>query len=497
MTPRRAMTMFLLAISTTAAAQVLDDDLEFENHVATIVLDENSPVIEGVGPSREITYECHFEGALYLSVMADAGVDPILRIEDLEGKRVAQDDDSGGGKHAFVRLQVKGGETLVCRVAVKGRARAGIRFKLFEAKESEVTRAAAAEGVRALAEARRRRQAGELDDARKCLRRAVTALQAVPGGDASTLVADILWDIGFEAWQQLGDLAVARDALAQTEANRESILPSDHPDLQRVRLNLALMYKVSGDLAAGRELEEKALEACSRTLPEEHPDLLRARSSLAATMLRLGDLEGARVLQEKVLAARLRTLPDDHDDLQRARGNLAETIKRLGDLRGARALDEKVLEVYSRTLPDDHPDLQTARSNLATTIAILGDLPGARVLLEKVFDVCSRRFPDDHPDLQRARFNLAAVMYLLGNLQGARELFEKVFDVCSHTLPDDHPDLQGARLNLAAWRSHWATAACARAIREGVRRLLAQVSRRPPRSATCALEPGCRERGLR
>jgi hypothetical protein len=63
---------FILPICATASAQVLDDDLEFENHVATIELDEDSPVLEGVGLSREITYECHFEGTLFLSVMADA-----------------------------------------------------------------------------------------------------------------------------------------------------------------------------------------------------------------------------------------------------------------------------------------------------------------------------------------------------------------------------------------------------------------------------------------
>jgi hypothetical protein len=98
MRPLLAAALLLLAFSgTTATAQVLDDDLEFENHVATIELDKNSPVLEGIGLSREVTYECHFEGTLFLSVMADPGVDPYLRVEDQEGKIIAQDDDSGGG----------------------------------------------------------------------------------------------------------------------------------------------------------------------------------------------------------------------------------------------------------------------------------------------------------------------------------------------------------------------------------------------------------------
>src|SRR5262245_65065149 len=93
----------LLSISPTgetAIAQVQDDDLEFEDHVATIELDESSPVLEGVGSSRQIGYEAQFEGTLFLSVMAEQGIDPLLRLEDADGGIIAQDDDSGGGKHA-------------------------------------------------------------------------------------------------------------------------------------------------------------------------------------------------------------------------------------------------------------------------------------------------------------------------------------------------------------------------------------------------------------
>jgi hypothetical protein len=51
-----AAAVLLLAPWTAASAQVLDDDIEFdENHVATIELDKDSPVAEGVGVSREIT----------------------------------------------------------------------------------------------------------------------------------------------------------------------------------------------------------------------------------------------------------------------------------------------------------------------------------------------------------------------------------------------------------------------------------------------------------
>lgn len=212
-----AAVLFLLTAST-ASAQVLDDDLEFENHVAVIELDEDSPVLAGIGLSREITYEAHFEGTLYLSVMADAGVDPFLRVEDQEGKVIAQDDDLGGGKHAFVKLDVKGGETFVIRMAVKGITPALVRFKLFEAEEAEATRGAAKDGGSALGDVARLRQAGELEEARERLKAAVAALLAVPGAEGSDAIERVLADAGFEAQNRLGAVGVAEDSWGSVRA---------------------------------------------------------------------------------------------------------------------------------------------------------------------------------------------------------------------------------------------------------------------------------------
>ncbi|MFO0981874.1 MAG: CHAT domain-containing tetratricopeptide repeat protein [Planctomycetota bacterium] len=447
---------------------MLDDDLEFENHVCVIELDADSPILDSVGLSREIGYEAHFEGTLYLSVMAEPGVDPFLRLETIDGERIAEDDDSGGVKHAFLQREVQGGEAFVIRVAVKGRAPVKVRFKLFEGKETDATRAAAKEGQLALADVTRLRKAGQLDEARSRLRDAVARLREIEGHESSTRIANVLWDMGSEAYSQLSDLPVARDAWGETRPFRESTLPDDHPDLQRARGNLAVPMHDLGDLHGARALLEKVLEVFSRTLPDDHPDLQSARANLAISMRDLGDLHGARALEEMVLEVYSRTLPDDHPNLQSARASLAISMRNLGDLHGAHTLLERVLEVRSRTLPDDHRDLQAARQNLAVTMKDLGDLHGARTLFEKVLEVRSRTLPDDHPDLQKVRGNLAATMHDFGDLHGARALEEKVLDVFSRSLSADHPDLQRARLSLATTMRELGDLRSARALEEKV-----------------------------
>ncbi|MEW6741509.1 MAG: CHAT domain-containing tetratricopeptide repeat protein [Planctomycetota bacterium] len=371
----RCAAVILLALPELQA-QVLDEDLIFEDHVCVIELGDDSDVLEGVGLSREIAYEVSFEGMLFLSVMAREGLDPLLRVEDLDGELIAQDDDSGGGRDAFVRVEVEPGQSLVIRVAVKGTNPGTVRFKLFEAPETEATRAAAADARRALTQVEELRRAKRLEQARSLLQAAVETALSVPGAKTSTAIEMVLWDIGLEAYERLGALETAR-------RSRDAI---------------------------------RALRECA--LPDDHPVLGRARGNLAETIGALGDLAGARALQEKVLEVASRTLADDHSDLQWARLSLAGTMFTLGDLAGARALWEKVLEVFSRTLPDDHPHLQRARSNLATTMHELGDLPGARALFEQVLEVCSRTLPDEHPDLQRARRAVGRVRTRAGEAAG-------------------------------------------------------------------------------
>ena len=89
------------------------------------------------------------------------------------------------------------------------------------------------------------------------------------------------------------NLQVAHDAWAAVYAHRASTLPDDHPDVQKVRLNLAMAKHGLGDSEGGLALEERVFEVRSRALPHDHPDLQIARVNLATTKYSLRDFRGA------------------------------------------------------------------------------------------------------------------------------------------------------------------------------------------------------------
>ena len=151
----------------------------------------------------------------------------------------------------------------------------------------------------------------------------------------------------FEEAQSAREANDQSAARAKASEAIEMLLEAGEGVVSKARLSLledlgSLAYQ-TGELGPAKLAWSRVLEVLSETLPGDHPDLQKVRGDLAVTIQLLGDFQGARAMQEQVLDVCSRTLPDDHPDLQRARANLAITIQALGDLQGVRALQEKVL----------------------------------------------------------------------------------------------------------------------------------------------------------
>jgi len=467
-----------------------------------------SEPIEGYGPAVIIGYEIDFTGTLHIWTRSE--LDLVLGVQDLGGRSLARDDNSGGGDTPYIKLGVDKGNFIDVVAASKSGAPPGaLELHLIASPETGATRSAAAAAGEALQEAGRLAREGDHAAARELLSAVSAEIGGLDGAASSHAVTEArarqslsmqamgdyagaraLREFVLAGYERIlpedhSDLLLARSDLANSieatgdlagaRALRESVLagferslPEDSFDILRARGNLAISMEVMGDLAGARALRESALAGYERTRPEDHHDLLAARVNLAVSMEAMGDLAGARALRESVLAARERILPEDHPDLLITRMNLAASIGAMGDLAGAHALRESVLAGYERTLPEDHPSLLAARVNLANSMHSVGDLAGARALRESVLTACERTLPEDHGRLLAARNNLAASMHTMGDLAGARALYESVLAGFERTLPADHPDLLAVRNNLAASMEAMGDLAGARALKESV-----------------------------
>ena len=93
-----------------------------------------------------IEYESDFTGTLYVSastLVVGGTADPWVRLVDLDGATLAEDDDSGGGNAALVEYAIEEGEYVEIHVGVRERRGlpASVGLKVFEGTETEETEA--------------------------------------------------------------------------------------------------------------------------------------------------------------------------------------------------------------------------------------------------------------------------------------------------------------------------------------------------------------------
>ena len=439
----------LSRVPTDPPVGVLDQGLQWIGNVCEIELSEGDDILEGHGFCRIIEYEAPHDTTLFVSVMSEE-LDPLLRLQTLDQATLAEDDNSGGGHDAFLmRRGVLEGECLDIVVAASNRDLTGqVWLKVFEVRETEGTLDSERCVLEVFAGSRANHEAGKLEQSLRQLRELMEQLLRLDGRAESEVMASSMEAIGDLAYD-LAEVRIARAAWTMHVEFCERTLPTNHPDLQAARSNLAMARSALWELHEARELQESVVSVYERTLSATHRHLQVARLNLAVTMSQLGELEAARGLFEAVVNVFGQILAPNHPDLQVARTNLAQTMRFLGELQQARKIEEDVLAIYERDLPVEDPRIQYARFNLAATMRRLGKLKRAQDLLEGVLGAFDEILPVAHPDRQEPRRALGLILYELGDLTQAKRLQEAVLVVYEDTMPADHFRLQEARSALA------------------------------------------------
>ena len=463
-------------------------DLVWVGDTAVLDLAADGQPTDGGGLGLVLDYEAPFDTTLYVSVMAADG-DAYLQVRDLDGRVLAEDDDSGSGprgRDAFLRLEeVGGGEPLELVISVRDTDQ--VLLKVFEVQETPASRALSVHLGECAKEVRAAVSDGDLERARGAIRDVAGAVRNTEGAVRSQLVATACEELVALA---AGVHATAARALLESCARAfdEYSLPAGHPNLGVSRVNLGAQLMELGEFETSRALLDAAIRGWEPSLSEDDANLAIARVNLAGVLSRQGRGEEARPLFEQVLETDRRAslpliphvllaknglatvlreqgnpagrtmleellvevqdlLPPLHPYLLGIQQNLALVMKDAGEYSRARELEERILAARAQELPPEDLELQAIRQNLAATMARQGDVQGARSLLAQVLGALER-LPEETLELQRARFNTATLLEQGGELQRARSLMEKVVARLAADLPKHHPELLSTRIGL-------------------------------------------------
>ncbi|GIN04854.1 tetratricopeptide repeat protein [Planomonospora venezuelensis] len=262
--------------------------------------------------------------------------------------------------------------------------------------------------------------------------------------------------------ERVGNVAAARDMLAELLPVRERVLGAEHPDTLATRNQLANSIGEAGDVTGARDAFAELLPMDERVWGAEHPDTLTARHMLARWTGNAGEAAAARDMLAELLPVRDRTLGAEHPDTLSTRHDLAVWTGRAGEAAAARDAFAELLPVYERVLGAEHPDTLSTRNQLANSIGDAGDAPGARDMLAELLPVYERTLGAEHPSALHLRYDLAWWAGDAGDAAAARDMLAELLPVRDRTLGAEHPDTLNVRHDLAVWTGGAGDAAAAR-----------------------------------
>jgi CHAT domain-containing protein/Tfp pilus assembly protein PilF len=231
----------------------------------------------------------------------------------------------------------------------------------------------------------------------------------------------------------------------------------------------------AGKFNEGVELMREALALRRKLYPEAqypqgHPDLSSSLNSLGLLLQSLGQSEAARDYYDQALALRRKLYPEaqypqGHPDLATSLNNLGVLLERTGQYEAARDYEEQALALRRKLYPEaqypqGHADLATSLNNLGALLQSAGQSEAARGYYEQALAMRRKlypeaQYPQGHPHLGSSLNNLGALLQSLGQSEAARDYYDQALAMCRKLYPEaqypqGHPHLATILNNLGA-----------------------------------------------
>lgn len=219
-----------------------------------------------------------------------------------------------------------------------------------------------------------------------------------------------------------GDLAAAEAGVEAAHAASVEALGDDHPRVQDLRENLALVLALHGRLDEAEALEQEVLAWRERYYGPEHPLVAQSLGNLAFMLNEAGQPRRAEPLVERAVALR-RALPGPaHPDLGKSLLTLALTKQALARHEEAVAAMEEAVAIHEQRLGLEDPSTLNVSAMLVELQAQTGRLAEARARLSALEARSAMLLLEDvRPRVLHARATLARHE---GDAREAARLFE-------------------------------------------------------------------------
>ncbi|OEJ25052.1 ATP-binding protein [Streptomyces agglomeratus] len=158
-----------------------------------------------------------------------------------------------------------------------------------------------------------------------------------------------------------GDLAKAKDLIAEAEAGYRALLGPAHPVATGMLANTGLVMQAAGDRSEAMSMFESALAGLTATLGADHPWVLGCALNASGGRNFNGRVADAADLSRDTLRRSRRVLGDEHPLTLSCQTALAADLRALREHEEAEKVEADALLTLTRTLGAQHPHTLSAR----------------------------------------------------------------------------------------------------------------------------------------
>ena len=229
-----------------------------------------------------------------------------------------------------------------------------------------------------------------------------------------------------------GDLQRAQESFADAAAHLEARLGSEHPDVARLRNNVASLLRGQGKAEEARRILEHNLAVFEATFGPEHPLVGQTLVNIAVAELDLGRHTPSALHAERAIAVLRAAHGPEHPLVAKAHTIRGDARIQLGRAREAIDDLELALELERRTLGADHPSVGIVHSNLGAAFYQLGLHTDAAEHQRRSLEILEGSLGPEHPNLAFVIMSLGLTRRAEGHTDDALALFRR-----AETLADD------------------------------------------------------------
>jgi tetratricopeptide (TPR) repeat protein len=211
-----------------------------------------------------------------------------------------------------------------------------------------------------------------------------------------------------------------------------------------IHLSVGDAYEGVGDYALAIPHLTAARDLRMAHLGPDHPETLTAQNNLATAFLTAGRTAEAIQVFEQV-RAKLIQVPGRADLAAGIQCNLARAYSNAGRTGDAIQLFEQVRDENTQKLGPDHPSTLTTLHALATAYEDAGRTTEAIRLLEQVRDRQTQELGPNHPHTLNTLHSLAGAYKAGGRAADSLRLFEQVHEQRAKQLGPNHPHTLATR----------------------------------------------------